>query len=80
MIRDKNIDASKGIGIIFVVLFHAEIAPCLFGTFHMPLFAFLSGMVYKNISTIVELKSYINKKMKGIYFPFLKYNLIYLNP
>ena len=46
--RNEAIDAAKGIGMILVVLFHSEILPGIWTQFHMPLFAFLSGMVYSD--------------------------------
>ena len=42
--RESMIDIAKGIGMIIVVLFHSEILSGIWTQFHMPLFAFLSGI------------------------------------
>lgn len=65
---------------IMVVLFHSEILSGIWTQFHMPLFAFLSGMVYSdyNNESIEKLGRYIIKKIKGVYFPFVVYNIVFL--
>lgn len=78
--RNSTLDIAKGLGMTFVVMFHAKLFPEIFTQFHMPLFAFLSGYVYreKNNSSSVELKKYVKKKISRCYVPFVVYNGIFL--
>ena len=66
--RIEWIDVSRGIGIIFVILGHLRF-PYLttwIYTFHMPLFFFLSGCVYKRRS----FKEFILKNIKSCFIPY----------
>lgn len=78
--RDEAIDIAKGVGMAIVVMFHAKIFPEMFTQFHMPLFAFLSGYVYreKNNSSPVELRKHVKKKISRCYVPFVLYNGAFL--
>lgn len=78
--RNSTIDIAKGLGMTFVVMFHAKLFPEIFTQFHMPLFAFLSGYVYrdKNNSSPVELRKYVKKKISRCYVPFVLYNGVFL--
>lgn len=78
--RVATIDVAKGIGMIIVVLFHAKLGSTIWTQFHMPLFAFLSGMVYreKNNSSLKQVWTYTKKKIKSCYVPFTMYNLTFL--
>lgn len=78
--RDTTIDIAKGLGMIFVVLYHAEILAGIWQQFHMPLFAFLSGLLYsdKNNNSIASVGKYAVRKIKGIYIPFVLYNVVFL--
>lgn len=81
--RINWIDISKAIAIIMVVIFHA-LPDCKFkfflGTIQLPIFAFLSGIVFnfKYTNSFNNLRDYIVKKIKRIYIPFILYNLIFL--
>lgn len=76
MQRDKSIDIAKAIGIILVVASHAHLKMRAWATlFHMPLFIFLSGYVFNDSYNIKELSI---KKIKNLYFQFLKYEFIFL--
>lgn len=66
------IDVAKGIGIIMVVLSHFSLSESDYAikfvfAFHMPLFFFLSGMVF---NAEIPFKKFIFKKFKSIYVPF----------
>ena len=54
------IDIAKGIGVLLVVLAHTSINPHVnewIGSFHMPLFVYLSGCVFKKgVSALVSSK------------------------
>lgn len=80
MSRNRVIDIAKGLGMAIVVLYHAEILSGIWTQFHMPLFAFLSGMLYsqKSNSSIKSLQKYTLRKLRGIYVPFVEYNLDFL--
>ena len=73
--RNNIIDIAKGIGIILVVAGHSMEWPKNFiYLFHMPLFFFLSG--YCN--NIYSIKILFIKRIKSLYFPFIKYGLIFM--
>ena len=64
------VDVSKGIGIIFVILGHLSV-PYLTAwiyTFHMPLFFFLSGVVFSG--TKYDTLTFIKKRIKGLLIPY----------
>lgn len=74
--RIENIDIAKGIGIILMVIGHAcyphiYIFNCIY-IFHMPLFFFLSGFLFKESSTHKPI-SYIYKKIKSLYLQIEKF-------
>ena len=73
--RENYIDVAKGIGIILVIAGHLfpygeNISSTIF-SFHMPLFFFLAGMVYKE--KCVTNKEFIEKKTKRLIIPYLKF-------
>lgn len=78
--RNNVISIAKGIGIILMVIGHAE-APELITnfiyTFHMPLFFIAAGYFF-NIKYIKDPWPFISKRVKGLYFPFIKYSLVFL--
>lgn len=55
------LDVLKGIGIILVVMGHIYSNSIIFNwlySFHMPLFFFSAGCVYKNRSVYIDIKRY----------------------
>lgn len=82
MIKERNaqLDIAKGLGMTIVVLFHAQILSGVWTQFHMPLFAFLSGLLYRERynSSLNQVCIYAKKKIKGCYVPFLIYNFAFL--
>lgn len=76
--HDDKITISKGIGILLMVIAHAGI-PDIFSRFiymfHMPLFFFMSGYCFKEKHSTV---TFITKRIKGLYIPFVKYSLLFL--
>ena len=80
---EKQIDfisICKGIGIILVVLGHLNIGEYwhqVIYSFHMPLFFFISGYLFKNIYLEIP-KEFLLKKAKTLYIPFVKWALIFL--
>lgn len=77
------IDIAKAFGILIVLTFHAcpegDIKNFLW-QMHMPLFAFLSGIVYseKYSLSIKTLLLFVKKRFKTIYVPFVSYSLVFL--
>lgn len=79
--RYDDITIAKAIAIILMVMLHAG---CPFpevnsfvALFHMPLFFFCSGYCFKP-SAIITLQMYLKKKIKGIYYPFVKWCTLFL--
>lgn len=76
--RNIIIDISKALGIFLVVIGHTNnVFVSYIYQFHMPLFFFLSGYVFKK-NKIFALKNYIFSKIKKIYFPFVITNVIFM--
>ena len=71
------IDAVRGAGIICVILGHMqipEVADKIIFSFHMPLFFFLSGYLYKNNLDV----NWVVKKIDGLIVPYVLYGTITL--
>lgn len=72
-----EVTIAKGIGIILVVIGHC--VPDVFRIkqfiylFHMPLFFFLSGYCFR-VNTEEKMTSYVLRKVKSLYFPFVACN------
>lgn len=75
MTRDKSIDLLKGIGMLFVVIGHAGATMGVFSyiyTFHMPLFAFVSGLF---LTTDKPFFPYAKHKANRLLIPFLIWSI-----
>ena len=79
--HDNYIAIAKAIGIICVVIWHSR-PPQWLGMltmfFAVPLFFFTSGYFYKPANDFKELKTFYWKRIKGLYFPFVKWSLLFL--
>lgn len=78
--RDETIDVLKGIGIILVVIGHSGCPEQLINIiymFHMPLFFIASGYLL-NPQKLINVKSCAKRKIESLYFPFIKYSLLFL--
>lgn len=84
--RDITVDIAKGVGIIAIVVGHSSwnvsilnhtipIGPFVY-LWHLAIFFFCSGYLYKE--TEEGIISYIVKRIKTLYIPFVKYSMIYL--
>lgn len=74
--RIEFIDLAKGVCIILVVLFHAQIltpSTPLLGALRMPLYFFLSGLFFKSYGGIINLSV---KKLNKIIIPFFFFYLV----
>lgn len=71
--RIDYLDAAKGIGIILVVLGHLVCynskLSCIIFSFHMPLFFFISGVLYKDKNN--RLFDFVKHKFKTLLVPYL---------
>lgn len=77
--RDNTIDIAKAIGIILVVFGHTQSQYIqIVYQFHLPLFFFLSGMVFNEKKAISAPRYFVVAKIKGLYWPFVKFELIFL--
>lgn len=78
--RIEWVDRAKGIGIILVILGHVtfpnEVKTLLY-SFHMPLFFFLAGYVYK-INNNISFREYFIKKAKVLLLPAYFFTVINL--
>jgi len=76
MNRNTTVDIAKSIGIILVVMGHANFAPASPGRFfHMPLFFFLTGYLS---SFNQNWKVFLKKKITSLYIPFLICELVFI--
>ena len=79
--RLHYIDILKGIGIIFVIIGHmstyfpASLRIYLY-SFHMPLFFFISGFVYKKEYEQMSYKKYISKRASELVWPYFTLSII----
>ena len=79
--KNNYISIAKAIGIILMVIGHSgsPTIVCRFlYLFHMPLFFFCSGYFFKDISGESNLKMFCVKRVKGLYWPYLKWSLLFL--
>lgn len=78
--RDKGVTIAKGIAIILMVMGHAK-CPELLNQYlrllRMPLFFFMSGYCFKT-RYLDESISYLKKRIKGIYVPYIKWSIFFL--
>lgn len=78
--RNAVLDIVKGICIILMVIGHSGCPDYLNGfiyMFHMPCFFFISGYLL-NDKYLTDLKTGLQKRVKGSYWPFVKWSLIFL--
>lgn len=75
------ITLTKAVGIILVVLAHAmptdHILFEIIYVFHMPLFFIMSGYCFKE-KYLSDAKTFVIRKIKGIYVPFVLFSLPFL--
>lgn len=78
--RDVTLDIAKALCIVLMVVGHSGCPDYLHRfiyMFHMPCFFFISGWLL-NDKHISNLKTGLLKKAKGSYWPFIKWQLIFL--
>lgn len=79
--KNNIITLTKAIGIILMVMAHAQppfIIRQIIVMFHMPLFFFVSGFCLKSKYIENSTFLFILKRIKGLWWPFVKYSIIFL--
>ena len=79
-INSEAISIAKALGIILMIIGHTGCPDWMFSfiyLFHMPLFFFLSGYCFKD-KYLDDKKTFIQHRIKGLYVPFVKYNLLFI--
>ncbi len=78
--RNTTISICKAIGIILMVMGHAE-CPGALNTFlyefHMPLFFITAGYFF-SLRYLDDEATFVKKRLKGLYLPFLKWSVFFL--
>lgn len=75
--RENYIDIAKALGIILVVLGHTDfVGKNIIYQFHLPLFFFLSGIVF-NVEKAKKTKEFLLKRIMGLYIPFVVFELLF---
>ena len=80
IMRDKSVDILKGIGIILVVVGHANCPQTLrdiIYSFHMPLFFICSGFFF-SLTDTDNWKKFLERRVKRLYIPFVKWSIFFL--
>lgn len=78
--RNEAIDIAKAIGIILMVVGHTHCPNYLrqlIYLFHMPLFFLFSGYFF-NRKYLNDKKTFIKRKLKSLYLPYVKWTLSFL--
>lgn len=79
--RNNTVSIAKSIGIILMVVGHSGCPKILLEylyMFHMPLFFFCSGYFFKEPIDKYSVKTFIMKRIKGLYLPYIKWTLFFL--
>lgn len=78
-VRDISIDFMKFISINMMVWTHIGLWGSAFiHIFNMPVFFMISAIFFTDVKDIGELKEFIIKKIKGLYIPYIIFNLLFL--
>ena len=78
--RDDSISIAKAFAILLMVLAHtwfSDYGSRWINMFHMPLFFFFAGYCFKE-KYLTEPILFIQKRIKGLYKPFVKWSIIFL--
>lgn len=80
--RIEWVDVAKGLGIFLVVLGHMPMIPEMIRlwifSFHMPLFYFISGYLFKDKSVKLPFWVIVKKKAKGLLIPYCLYSAVFI--
>lgn len=79
--KNNYISIAKAIGIMLMVIGHSG-SPIMMEKFiylfHMPLFIVCSGFFFKDITDSKQLSQFLLKRLKGLYFPYLRWSILFL--
>lgn len=78
--RDFTIDIGKGIAIILMCVGHSYVCTFLdtfIYLFHMAFFFMMSGYFFRE-KNLASPKTFLWKRIKGLYFPFVKWAFIFV--
>ncbi len=81
IVHNNYITIAKAIGIILMVIGHSGCPQALskmIYLFHMPLFFFCSGIFFCELNDNIQTKTFLKKRIKGLYVPFVKWSLFFL--
>lgn len=79
-IKKDSVSLAKAIGIILMVLAHtffSKFGDTFINMFHMSIFFFCAGFCF-NEANLVDFKGFAKKRLKGLYFPYIKWSLFFL--
>lgn len=79
-VRDNTVSMAKGVGILLMVMGHSGCPMYLLKViymFHIPLFFLLSGYCFKE-KYISDWRTYIWRRVKGLYWPFVKWGVFFI--
>lgn len=78
--RIEWIDIAKCLAIVAVVCGHSGLGDSFVNQFHLPLFGFLSGVVYNEVysKNVKNIKKFFIKKMRTVYLPFVGFQILFL--
>lgn len=78
--RNETITMMKAFAIILMVTAHSGFyrqGVAFINMFHIPLFFFCSGYCFKE-KYLLDARTFVMKRLKGIYWPFVKWSLLFL--
>lgn len=78
--RNETVTMVKAFAIMLMVMAHAGVygsAQMFISMFHMPVFFFCSGYCFKT-KYLDDVRSFAVRRVKGIYWPYIKYALLFL--
>ena len=75
-VRDPYWDIMKGLGIIAVAAGHAMVLPIEVNYYHIALFFFVGGALFKS-EKCRDYGHFFMKKFKGLWWPFFLYNAFF---
>lgn len=80
--HDVPMSIARALGIILMVIGHVyakdSVGVHFIYMFHMGLFFVLSGFFFKNITSVPMLRHFVWRKIRGLYFPYIGYSIVFL--
>lgn len=76
--RIEYIDYFKGGAILLVLLHHCGILPSYILAFHMPLFFFISGLLYGNKKDFGSFEIFVKKRFDRLIIPYFAFEILSL--